>query len=911
MVYAMLGVNYADFAYLPAAETRGGILIAARQPDIRIADVLIGCYSITVSVQSQGASPDEPCKWWLTSVYGPQDDRDKASFLEELEAIRDACPGPWAVNGDFNLILSEADKSNDRIDMRNLRLFRRTVAALELQDLHLHGRAFTWSNEQERPTLVRLDRVLASVDWDELFPHAHLRGLGSDASDHCPLLLQMNLSAIRRARFHFEIFWIEFDDYEQTVNTAWRTPTHAQDPFLRLDGLLRNLVRELQRWSATKVGDVKAQLLMARELIRQLDTAQETRQLSDEERGLRSRTKLRCLGLSSLERTIARQRSRVRQLAEGDANTAYFHLVARGRKRKSYIHLLAIGDHVLADHQEMESALHGHFAGIFGTPASATTSINLHALGIQSLDLTDQDHAFTEEEVWAAIKDTPSDRAPGPDGFTGAFYKSSWHIIKTDVMAAIHAFAHADSRNLQKLNNALIVLIPKKPGARSPGDFRPITMIHSFAKLISKVLARRLAPRLSEMVAANQNAFVRERTIHDNFKYVQRAAVLIRSKKIPMLLLKLDISKAFDTLSWPFLLDVLRARGFSDTWRRWMAALLSTASSKILLNGHQGPPIQHRRGVRQGDSLSPMLFIIAMDVLHRLFIKAGTDGVLRPLEPAAVRYQCSFYADDVILFIWPTRQEATAVKTILQIFSEASGLHTNLAKCSITPIYGGEENLADIVSILGCQVQQFPIKHLGLPLSVRKIPKAGFQSVVEAVARKLPPCHGALMARSGRLVWIKSVLRAVPIYSMMAENLPPWARKEIDAICRKFFWAGREESIKGKCLVAWPGVCRPTSLGGLGISDLKLAGFALQTRWLWLQKVDNDRAWSQLPIKTAPEVQGLSSGLQHSRQLETAAKLCSGKTDGSRETPSPTLHPTSPNWCPNEFRNRKLLGRGC
>jgi hypothetical protein len=112
------------------------------------------------------------------------------------------------------------------------------------------------------------------------------------------------------------------------------------------------------------------------------------------------------------------------------------------------------------------------------------------------------------------------------------------------------------------------------------------------------------------MVDRNQNAFIRTRSIHDNYKYVQRAAVLIRKKKIPMLLLKLDISKAFDTLSWPFLMEVSQVHGFSGTWRRWIKTLLSISSLRILLNGHQGPPIRHIRGVRQGDSLSAMLFII-------------------------------------------------------------------------------------------------------------------------------------------------------------------------------------------------------------------------------------------------------------------------------------------------------------
>ena len=100
------------------------------------------------------------------------------------------------------------------------------------------------------------------------------------------------------------------------------------------------------------------------------------------------------------------------------------------------------------------------------------------------------------------------------------------------------------------------------------------------------------------------------------------------------------------------------------------------------------------------------------------------------------------------------------MKEILRVFGEASGLKTNLSKCSITRIFGGEEALEEIVSILGCQIQEFPIRYLGLPLSTKKVARAHVHSVVEAVTHKLPPCHGSLMARSGRLVWIKSVLRA-------------------------------------------------------------------------------------------------------------------------------------------------------
>jgi hypothetical protein len=143
----------------------------------------------------------------------------------------------------------------------------------------------------------------------------------------------------------------------------------------------------------------------------------------------------------------------------------------------------------------------------------------------------------------------PPDRAPGPNGFTGAFFKTAWTVIKDDVMAAINTLFFGHNGAFDKLNNAFVVLLPKKPGARSAADYHPITMIHSFGKMASKLMANRLAPRLHELILPNQNAFVKGRTIHDNFKFVQRAAIHLRKKKIPKALLKLDISKAFNTVS--------------------------------------------------------------------------------------------------------------------------------------------------------------------------------------------------------------------------------------------------------------------------------------------------------------------------------------------------------------------------
>jgi hypothetical protein len=197
-----------------------------------------------------------------------------------------------------------------------------------------------------------------------------------------------------------------------------------------------------------------------------------------------------------------------------------------------------------------------------------------------------------------------------------------------------------------------------------------------------------------------------------------------------------------------------------------------------------------------------LLFILAMEVLSRLFAKAQ-EGVLRGANHARIKFQYSIYADDVILFAHPDEHEANAIKEILAIFGEASGLQTNLGKCSVTEIFGAAEHIEGIRDILQCQVLGFPIRYLGLPLSTSKIPKAEIRKTVDAVARRLTACHGPLMAKSGRLIWIKSVLSAVPIYCMIADGLPPWARNEIDSICRKFLWTGKDGDVRGKCMLAW------------------------------------------------------------------------------------------------------------
>jgi hypothetical protein len=261
------------------------------------------------------------------------------------------------VAGDFNLIVDPQDKNQGVLHRRMMGRFRRTLANLDLKEVYLNGRRFTWSNERAEPTMEKLNRVFTTVDWEELFPDAFLSALSSGPSDHCPLVLSLAPDLHRGRRFQFQSFWPKVDGFQEVVREVWTSQPYEPNPFKRLDQKLRATAKRLASWSSKFVGNVKMQILMATELILRFDIAMESRSLSPHERALRRMLKKKLLGLASLERTIARQRSRILWLREGDACTRFFHLHASHRRRKNFVGHLVVDNRRVTEHDEKAKAV--------------------------------------------------------------------------------------------------------------------------------------------------------------------------------------------------------------------------------------------------------------------------------------------------------------------------------------------------------------------------------------------------------------------------------------------------------------------------------------------------------------------------------------------------------------------------
>lgn len=294
-------------------------------------------------------------------------------------------------------------------------------------------------------------------------------------------------------------------------------------------------------------------------------------------------------------------------------------------------------------------------------------------------------------------------------------------------MNAINLFGNLHAENFHWLNSANVALLPKKDGAGSISEFRPISLIHGIAKIITKALSLRLGPFMNELVSKAQSAFIKKRSIHDNFLYVKIFVRRLHRSKTPTLLFKLDIRKAFDSVRWDYILDLLQKRGFSSRFRNWIAALFATSSSRILLNGVAGTPIKHGRGLRQGDPLSPLLFVLAIDPLSQVLDLATSLGLLHKIRRRGAVPRTSLYADDAALFVAPYKEDIQNLLAILHNFGEVTGLCTNFQKSAVVPIRCGQVNIDEVLDGLPLERASFPLKYLGLPLSIGRLRKEDFQ----------------------------------------------------------------------------------------------------------------------------------------------------------------------------------------
>lgn len=253
-----------------------------------------------------------------------------------------------------------------------------------------------------------------------------------------------------------------------------------------------------------------------------------------------------------------------------------------------------------------------------------------------------------------------------------------------------------------------------------------------------------------------------------------------------------------------------------------------------------------------------MLFVIVMEVLNSVMREADRRWALPPLPGTVITHRASLYADDLVVLLMPQPKDLNCIREILSLFAGASGLVTNVDTCVLTPIRCSDEMIAAAQEAFSCSVLPFPCRYLGVHLSLTRPHKVDEQALIDSVAARLPTWKSGLLTNAGRAVLTKVTLSTIPVHTSIPCCLSDWAISQIDKRRRAFLWEGMDSVLGGRCKVAWRSVCRPTSLGGLGVLDLRFFGYALRLHWEWLRCTEPDRCWARLPMRVEKSVAAMA-----------------------------------------------------
>ncbi|XP_023644536.1 uncharacterized protein LOC111832445 [Capsella rubella] len=561
---------------------------------------------------------------FMTFIYGDPVVSNREYVWERLMRIGVVRSEPWFIIGDFNEIIGNHEKKGGKKRSETSFLpFRAMIDSCGLIDFPFQGNQFSWIGHRTNGTIrCRLDRAMGNEEWHNLFSHTNVEYLKMWGSDHRPLLASL-LSKPKKMRrkFMFDKRWIDKPGLSKAVLEGWGGEDGSVERSIYQK--IQNCKRAISIWKKNNPSNSEKQI---KELQAKIDEAYEDDQASTE-----------------------------------DLLALKWQLCEAYREEEAYWQQKSRDDPSMA---------------IRDVPILVTQSMN---------DSLTKD--ISEEEVKRALFSLNPGKTPGPDGMTALFFQKFWATIKDDLIKTIRNFFSSGFFDA-KLNETNICLIPKGERPREMSGFRPISLCNVSYKVISKVLSLRLKSFLPELISETQSAFVAGRLITDNILIAQENFHALRSNqanRTKFMAIKTDMSKAYDRVEWTFLRALMEKMGFDQKWVGWIMHCISSVSYRILINGDPKGRVRPTRGIRQGDPISPYLFILCTEALIAQIRRAEEEGKIQGLRisNASPRVSHLLFADDSLFFCKADPQHSKEIIDIIRRYGDASGQEINFAKSSI------------------------------------------------------------------------------------------------------------------------------------------------------------------------------------------------------------------------------------
>ena len=808
----------------------------------------------------------------LASIYGPND--DKPQFYKALRKnINDFNNDNVVICGDWNLVLDpDMDTENYRhINNPNARLevlkFIDEDQFIDIFRFINDDKGFTWRRLNPEKKQARLDYFLVS---EENFQYCYdCKVVPGYRTDHSGIILKLKLNQNAKGRSYWKFnnsllkdtVYIELvkktigqvlNTYKTRENLQNKNNEHKETKYTINDQLLFEMILVAIRGETIKYSSRKKKESIKQEIQLEEDIKKIEHDISENLGNTKpekilslngKKDQLQEIRKHKLEGVMLRSRCRYEDL--GEKPTSYFLNLEKRNFTNKVITKIIEEDKEYTSTEEILNSQKMYFKTLYSENIDIDDDPIETIIGENQTKLSDQDANSLEGEIKyselaEALKNMKNSKTPGNDGFTAEFFKFFWIDLNQFILNSLNYGYKTGSLSITQ-KQGIITCLPKPN--KSPfylKNWRPISLLNVIYKLASSVIASRLKNVLHKLIHEDQKGFIAGRFIGENIRLIYDILFETKQQEIPGLLLSIDFQQAFDSVSWKFITKTLDYFNFGPSFKKWINIFQNGSESCILQNGHMSDYFCLQRGCRQGDPISPYIFILCAEVLSHVIRK---DTNINGIVINKNEFKLSQYADDTQVFLDGTEISLRKTLQTLQSFYQMSGLKINVDKTKAIWIGSMTKSNLKLCKEYELDWNQGPIKILGVTFTpeVFNIWDHNSAELIRKVENTLKNWAKRKITLLGKITVIKSIAISKFVHLFLAlPNPPDNLVKSLNKLFFNFIWNWGPDRIKRKFIV------KDISKGGLRMIQIENFIAALKITWLRRQILQSNCSWNTL-----------------------------------------------------------------
>ena len=779
----------------------------------------------------------------IINVYCPNNGRERRDFIKSLDFIL-ATSKSILLGGDYNFVENTHIDKNIHDDSLGTAGRKEIINLKNDFDLcdpfrskHPEKRIFTWSG---RGVYSRLDRFYMSKTLLPFYKKPSL--VTFSLSDHTMVGFKLQdfsgVPHVGASYWKANVSVFEDIDFVKDLGILWSDFKHYNFQDALWWEAFKENVRDLVIFHSKKKSHSFYNRLKEKE--------GELR----EKMSLNSSSNIHGDAIDTLKSEIenlvleraegSKIRNNIDILNNKERPSRYFFRRERKRQSRKFINKLVDTDTEYTSHEDILGYIKSFYRDLYTDRQVDDSLIDHFTADIKTLSVDDAELCegdFTLEECRQAITDMETGKSPGPDGLPSEFYKKFFDIFGKAFLIMINS-SFKENTLPESFSLGYITLLCKNPAeAENIKNWRPISLLNTDYKLVSKVLTSRLRKVIGTVVDIDQTCAVPNRSILDNCHLFRNIVDYIKQKNLRTILVSLDLEKAFDKVSHRYLYSVLHSFGFGEQFIKWIRLLYEDASISVLVNGHLTDPFPYLRGVRQGCPLSPLLYVLAVEPLaEKIRREKDIRGLALPVTGETVKV--SQFADDLSVIV-TEGSSVDRLLVVLDTFSRASGSNVNRNKSKALNLGYWRGRPPD--HICGIPIVE-SLKVVGIYIHPVKGIFYEWEKILSSAEKTLNMWRSRSLSFFEKTILINSIVCSKLYYVSFSTLVPQRVIDKLNKLIFSFLWGNRHESINRKTMVL------PKQFGGCGAVDLKRKMAALHlTHIQRLLKTEHAR-WKALAV---------------------------------------------------------------